>query len=136
MNDVLECLSDEKKKLIRDKRDYPLIAFIDDLSESERSILSKAIIIKPEYNEEFGKLQGPWFETYQWFWGEKHNKDPRACPDEFLSDYRASPEGARYRIYYSAHNLERIEIIHPSISTLELLTKAAWIAEATNLIPV
>jgi hypothetical protein len=125
-------LPEQEIKAIHDKRDYPLISLIKSLSDQERGLIDKSIIVKDEYKGEYIHLQEPWIRDFKTYWRENHHKNPTGCV-EFGEDLTKSGEGERYKLYYSAHNPDKIEVIKVNSKTLEFLSKAIETVKIVNL---
>jgi hypothetical protein len=126
-------LTKEEEKAIRDNRDNPLIRLIKNTPLEDRTLIDKSIDVKSEYQEEYKRLQIPWISDFKEFWGENHHKDPDVYPSEFSKDYLASREGERYKLFYSVHNPDKIEIKEVNEKTLSFLTEGMKIVRIVNL---
>jgi hypothetical protein len=98
-------LSDEEKKIISDKRDYPIISVIDGLSAEERIKIYH--LITPQNLTVYNAREKEWISLFGYFLDEnlkRKNLDhsPEVIKNLLLDEMINGITHVRFRLYYAA----------------------------------
>jgi len=115
-------LTEGEKKVIRDKREYPIFSVIKGMPNETRKEIYNSMRVKDVFSGVYGHTEAGWVSFFEDCYCEKHGitreELRRNCPEsnklkvDEATEFLCSALPERFKLYFAAKFRDEMDIIH------------------------